>query len=273
MEATQPRLDEPKSVNRKRWWVHLVLITSYLLVVALLSMMRNKPNHPALSHTATGLLIVCGAELLLFGIIFAAAWAASRASRDDLRLRWRGKGMPVLLGLGYSVSLRIAVGVLIGFVGMVLILSHVMTPDSMRDFFDKNRPGVENLVDVSAMRNNAAYFWLSLTVVSFVVAGLREELWRASFLAGLEALWPRQFCSTPGKVCAVGIAAIIFGLGHVSMGVIASFMAGALGFGLGLIMVFHRSIWPAVLAHGFFDATSMALIPWALEVMHHLPKP
>ena len=115
MEATQPRLDEPKSVNRKRWWVHLVLITSYLLVVALLSMMRNKPNHPALSHTATGLLIVCGAELLLFGIIFAAAWAAARASRDDLRLRWRGKGMPVLLGLGYSVSLRIAVGVLTFF--------------------------------------------------------------------------------------------------------------------------------------------------------------
>jgi membrane protease YdiL (CAAX protease family) len=56
------------------------------------------------------------------------------------------------------------------------------------------------------------------------------------------------------------------------MGSVAAFMAGLLGLGLGLIMVLHRSIWPAVLAHGFFDATSMALIPWGIEMMKHLPK-
>jgi hypothetical protein len=49
-------------------------------------------------------------------------------------------------------------------------------------------------------------------------------------------------------------------------------MAGVLGLSLGLIMVLHRSIWPAVFAHGFFDATSMALAPWAMEMMQHLPK-
>jgi membrane protease YdiL (CAAX protease family) len=38
-----------------------------------------------------------------------------------------------------------------------------------------------------------------------------------------------------------------------------------LGIFLGLIMVYHRSIWPAVLAHGFFDATSMAVLPWAMD--------
>jgi hypothetical protein len=31
-------------------------------------------------------------------------------------------------------------------------------------------------------------------------------------------------------------------------------------------MVFHRSIWPAVIAHGAFNATSMALIPWVLRM-------
>jgi hypothetical protein len=30
-------------------------------------------------------------------------------------------------------------------------------------------------------------------------------------------------------------------------------------------MVLHRSIWPAVIAHGMFDATSMALLPWAMD--------
>jgi membrane protease YdiL (CAAX protease family) len=131
---------------------------------------------------------------------------------------------------------------------------------------------VENVVDVAALQDNPAYYWLTLTVVSFVVAGLREELWRASFLAGMKKLWPGRFGSTFGQIGAVVIAAVIFGLAHLSMGSVAAFMAGLLGLGLGLIMVLHRSIWPAVLAHGFFDATSMALIPWGIEMMKHLPK-
>jgi hypothetical protein len=49
------------------------------------------------------------------------------------------------------------------------------------------------------------------------------------------------------------------------MGPVAVCLAGLLGLGLGVIMVLHRSIWPAVIAHGAFDATSMALIPWAME--------
>jgi membrane protease YdiL (CAAX protease family) len=147
-----------------------------------------------------------------------------------------------------------------------------MTTDSLQAFFIKNRPGIESMVDVKALRENPAYLWLTLTVVSFVVAGLREELWRSSFLAGMKTLWPHQFGSTIGQVCAVFIAAIIFGLAHLSMGILAALMGGLLGLSLGLIMVFHRSIWPAVFAHGFFDATSMALIPWAMELMQHLPK-
>jgi hypothetical protein len=34
-------------------------------------------------------------------------------------------------------------------------------------------------------------------------------------------------------------------------------------------MVLHRSIWPAVIAHGMFDATTFALLPWVIEA---LPK-
>jgi len=35
-------------------------------------------------------------------------------------------------------------------------------------------------------------------------------------------------------------------------------------------MVFHRSIWPAVIAHGAFDATTFALLPWLLEKLQSL---
>jgi membrane protease YdiL (CAAX protease family) len=272
MESIPPRIHNPKPVSRWRWWIHLILITSYMFVLAAVGMRRDKSHQPALSHTASGLLFVCAMELLSFGLVFGLAWLASRASLDDLLLRWRGKGRPVLLGAAYSAGLRIALGLVTALAAVVVLATHWMTMDSLRDFLAKNRPGIENAVDVAALRDNPAYFWLTLTVVSFAVAGLREELWRSSFLAGLRTLWPRQFGSTLGQVWAVLIAAGLFGLAHLSMGLLAALLAGLLGFGLGLIMVFHRSMWPAALAHGFFDATSMALIPWAMEMMQHLPK-
>jgi membrane protease YdiL (CAAX protease family) len=214
---------------------------------------------------------VCGIELLVFGIIFGLAWLASRASADDLRLRWRGHVLPVIFGVGYSVALRIGVGVLAAMVALFLVITRVMGQTQLTDFVTKNRPTVENMVDINALHDNPTYYWLTLTVVSFVVAGLREELWRSSFLAGMKMVWPRQFGSMTGQICAVFIAAVIFGVAHIAMGILAAVMAGLLGIGLGLIMVFHRSIWPAVIAHGCFDATSMALLPWAMELMRHFP--
>ena len=210
---------------------------------------------------------MCALELVTFGFVFGLALYASRASRDDLLLRWRGKFSPMLLGVGYSIALRLAVGIIAVAVSAVLVVTRVMSPDSLQHFAYSNRPDVEAVVDVAAMRNNPVYFWLVITVVSFVVAGLREELWRSAFIAGTRALWPKRFGSRAGQIVAVAIASVIFGLGHLAMGPIAVCFAGLLGFGLGLIMVLHRSIWPAVFAHGMFDATSMALIPWVMEFL------
>jgi len=68
-----------------------------------------------------------------------------------------------------------------------------------------------------------------------------------------------------GRIWAVAIAAVVFGLGHLALGPLAVGAAALLGLGLGLIMVLHGSIWPAVFAHGMFDATTFALLPLALE--------
>jgi membrane protease YdiL (CAAX protease family) len=64
-------------------------------------------------------------------------------------------------------------------------------------------------------------------------------------------------------------AAVVFGAGHLTQGFLAVGLTGLLGLGLGVIIVAHRSIWPAVLAHGFFNATSLALLPWVAD---KLPK-
>jgi membrane protease YdiL (CAAX protease family) len=174
------------------------------------------------------------------------------------------------LGIGYSLVIRFSVGV-VAFVFILFLLgAKVLTPDSLREFLSANRPDVEALVDVSALRNNPAYFWLIVTLGSFVAAGLREEIWRAGTLAAMRALWPNTFGRRNGEFVAVALIAIVFGVVHLGMGALAAGMAGLLGLLLGVIMVVHRSIWPAVIAHGLFDATTFALLRWTFEHLQHL---
>ncbi len=259
-------------VKRWRWWIHLLVIGVYQLLIGLVGLVFGEGRGPALSSDAKGLLLVCGEQMVIFGMFFAVAWAASRASREDLLWRWRPGIWPVPLGIGYSIALRLGVGILAGLVVVGLLVARVFTLESLQEFVLTNRPDVESVVDVPAMRQNPVYFWLTLTVVSFVVAGFREELWRAGVLAGLRVLWPRAFGSRWGQFAGVAVAAVIFGIGHLGQGVLAVGMTAVLGFCLGAIMVGHRSIWPAVIAHGMFDATSLALIPWVLERLHEVQR-
>jgi membrane protease YdiL (CAAX protease family) len=213
-----------------------------------------------LPRNSRGLLIVAGTELAMFGIIFGVAWLASRASRDDLLLRWRGGPWIVPISLGYSVALRLALAIVMIIVSAVLVATGAMSLDSLQEFFRANQPRTEAMVDSSVMRTDPLYFLLLLTLISFVVAGLREELWRSAFLAGLRALGPKYLNSLPGQVASVAVVAVVFGVGHLSMGWLAVAMTTVLGFGLGIIMLLHRSIWPAVIAHGMFDATTFLLL-------------
>ena len=68
----------------------------------------------------------------------------------------------------------------------------------------------------------------------------------------------------------MAIIAVVFGAMHLRMGVLAAVGAGVLGLFLGLIIVLHKSIWPAVIAHGLFDATTLALLPVWMEKVRHL---
>jgi membrane protease YdiL (CAAX protease family) len=262
----------PTSINRRRWWIHLLIMGLCPILAGVMRLGGVETSGPALTSGAKGLLLVCGYQLLFFAVIFGLAWLASRATRDDLLWRWRGGVWIVPLGMGYSVALRLGVGILMAMIYLVLILTHVTTPAALQSSVINNKPDVETLVDISALRHNPAYFWLTVTLVSFVLGGLREELWRSAFLAGLRALWPQRFGSRFGQIAAVGVAALFFGFAHLPMGLLAVGMTGLLGFGLGLIMVLHRSIWPAVIAHGMFDATTMVLLPWGMEKLHEVQR-
>jgi membrane protease YdiL (CAAX protease family) len=252
----------PQPVPRWRWWICLLLLSGYVLGLGLIGLDRTGYQAPVLSRTSHGLLLAAGVELTLFAIIFGVAWLVTRPSSKDLLLRWRGGFWSVPLGFGYSVALRLALAFVMIIISAGLVASGAMSLESLQEFFRANQPRTDVLVDFSIVRNDPIYFLLLLTVISFVVAGFREELWRSAFLAGLRAIAPRHFTSIRGQIAAVAITAVVFGVGHMAMGPVAAFMAGLLGLGLGIIMVLHRSIWPAVIAHGFFDATTFLLLRW-----------
>ncbi len=263
-----------RRVARWRWWVHLIVVGSYPLLGLVGRSISNEASRgPVLSGRVAGLLLVCGIEVLVFCVFFLVAWLVSRASREELLLSWRPGWWVVPLGAGYSLALRFAVGIAAVVVMTVLAASHVISTEKIQEYMKVNRPDVESMVSVPALKHDPAYYWLTLTLVSFVVAGLREEMWRSGTLAAMRALWPRAFGSRAGQCAAMALIAIAFGAMHLRMGIIAAIGAGLLGFMLGLIIVLHKSIWPAVIAHGLFDATTFALLPWWIAETQRLQGP
>ena len=253
-----------RQISRRRWWIHLILIGGYFAAAIPLGL-SQAPRRPALQATTPGLLIVCAWEVAIFGVIFALGWLASRASPEELFLKWRQGWWTVPLGIGYSIALRIVLGIIVSLMLAILLLTGVLPREGLTQFSVDSRTAVERLVDLSAMQHNRAYFWLTVTIASFVVAGLREELWRAGTLAAMRALWPGLFEARDGQIAGVALIAIVFGLAHLALGLLPAAMAAILGLLLGIIIVAHQSIWPAVIAHGMFDATSFALVPIVLQ--------
>lgn len=256
-----------KHISRRRWWTHLILIGGYFAAAIPLALARV-PHRPALLGTTEGLLIVCGFQIALFLVVFGLGWLASRASPEMLLLKWRQGWLTVPIGLAYSIAMRIGIGIVLAVIVAVLLTTGLLPRESLAAFTEEGRTAAEKIVDLSAMQNNRAYFWLTITLVSFVVAGLREELWRAGSLAAMRALWPNLFEGRDGQIAGVACIAIVFGLGHLAYGPVSAAMAAILGFILGVIMVMHQSIWPAVIAHGAFDATTFALVPWVQHFRH-----
>jgi membrane protease YdiL (CAAX protease family) len=258
----------PQPTKRWRWWVHLVLIGSYPIIGVLLVAVHHPARRTALTNNVTGLLFVSGVEIALFSIIFCLGWHFSRASAAELFLHWRSGWAVVPLGIGYSIAIRVAVAVAFMIVAVVLLITQTFSIEELREFFSAGRPDVKLIVDVSALRENVAYRWLTITLVSFVVAGLREEVWRAGTLAAMRRLWPNVFGDQAGQIAAVALLAMVFGLAHLPLGLLAAAAATILGFLLGVIIVVHASIWPAVIAHGLFDATTFAFLTRASQYFH-----
>ena len=258
-------LPGPPPLPRRRlgWLGHLLILTAWILVAVAGAFSRSASAraHVPLGDAST-LLRRVAVNTLLFAIVCAAAWLCSRAPAAERRLRWSGAPPPTWGGVLSSVGMRVALFVVAVVVVVAVQAVHPVDPRTLQAL----RPHVEAAVSPQALAKNRAFYWLVVTLLSSM-AGLLEEVWRGGMFAGLAGVFPAVFGGRSGPWAAILPSALLFGLGHLYMGWLAVTAATLLGLMLGAIMVWHRTIWPAVITHACFDAASFAWVAWIAQ--HH----
>lgn len=260
MQSVSDSVPAPRPLARWRWWAHLLIIGSYPLMLALLNTLSpaRKGQEVRLPSQVSGLLILGAIQLASLVFPWLFAWLFSRATRDELWMRWRNGVAPIWQGALYSVGLRVGVGVI--SVAVLIVLAVVgFDPKMLEAWIKANQPQTQGLTE-AVRAGSTLYKVLMITVFSFVVAGLREEFWRAATMRGLLEILPSRWNANLTKTITLLISALAFGVGHWYQGFLGVAITAAIGVMLGAITLYHRSIWPAVIAHGFLDATTFAMV-------------
>jgi len=252
---TPQAIRQPKPWSN--WLAAFLVLTFYPLLIGMISYLsKTEGAGPMLMPELLPLVITLSVELMFFGVIFLVAWVLTRPTAHQLFFRRDRPWKTLLLSLGWSVGLRFGLGILVAMALAVVAVFQGGWPEDLSGW----SADINAVVDSEQLANNPLYLIVNMTFVSFVVAGFREELWRAGMLACLMMMFPRLRGSLLGRIGMVLFVAAIFGLGHLPQGVGGVCLTAMLGAGLGAIMVWRWSIWEAVLAHGFFNAASFGLL-------------
>ena len=275
--------------DRPRWRsvAFLLWVGFYPLFIGLLGawLRRDAPSRgPALPSTVSGLVAVCVESVAVFALIFGVGAWLGRTTRQELF--WSPMRLwDWVWGALWSIGVRLgavvlAYGALIPFWLVESLRSRAAGPDaakpSMEERFEQFRPKLESLLQFDAL-GDPVYLFFAVTLLSFVTAGLREELWRAGFMAALRDLLPRSWWIPRPRGASEGwwrwqtrrlgptvlvafLASVVFGLGHLPQGPGGVVLTAVVGFILAMVMIGHRSLWAAVIAHGFFDASTFVLL-------------
>jgi membrane protease YdiL (CAAX protease family) len=252
------RVEPASKISKWRWWVHLIVLSLLPVLPGITGLLRtaHADTKSSLPEDVHGLLAISVESMGMLAVLFGIAWLASRVNAGQLLLKWRGSWQPVAWGFVGSIVLRFAVLSLAATVAIFWMVIRGMNAPELQ----KARAASQHVVNAAALAHDPLYFALTLSLISFVVAGFREELWRAGMLAGLSALFPQAMSRRMGQVIYVCIIGVLFGFGHTIQGWAGVGLTTLLGIGLGAIMVWRQSIWEAVIAHGFFDASTFVFL-------------
>jgi len=222
----------------------------------------SSPTSPRLSSApsrgAIAAWLAIAALLIALGFVGASS---GETDRDILYDYAFASGSVVIYGVLVGVALIIAsrlghpleaaglkrfawrwVGIAIGLIVLVLILAQALEPL----LHAGDRQGLEP----EAWRpDRATAFALNALVASTVVPFAEELFFRG---VGVRAFLPF------GGAGAIAITALAFGLGHgllVALPVLVPF-----GLALGWVRLRADSVWPGMLAHGFYNGSALLVV-------------
>lgn len=251
------RVEPVSKIAKWRWWVHLVVLSLLPALPGITGLLRTVgADTKLLPDDVHGLVAISIQSMGMLAVLFGIAWLASRITAGQLLLKWRGSWQPVAWGFVGSIALRFAVFILAAAATIFWMIIRGMREPELQ----KVGSASQHVVNAAVLVHDPLYFALTLSLISFAVAGFREELWRAGMLAGLRALFPRFMSRRLGQVICVCIIGVLFGFGHTIQGWAGVGLTTLLGIGLGAIMVWRQSLWEAAIAHGFFDASTFVLL-------------
>ena len=254
-------LPASRPIARWRWFVATIAVGAFPFAAALSSTVRVKRNgggEATLPSSVEGLLLAGALQLAVILFFFGLGWLFSRATRSELWLGWRNGVAPIWQGALYSIGLRF-LPLLPLFVAAIVLTMLGYKPEALSHWVSANRPQTEGIGD-SIRAGSALYKALMLTFFSFIVAGFGEELWRVATMRGLIEIAPRTMSPLAKNIIAVTVSAIVFGIGHLYQGVAGVGVTALIGIALGAMTLHHKSVWPAIIAHGFFDASSFLMV-------------
>lgn len=271
-QPSQIQSDDPppasRPIARWRWFVATLLVGAFPVFAAWSSTTRVKNNggdQATLPSSVEGLLLAGSLQLAIILLFFGAGWLFSRATKSELWLHWRKGIAPIWQGALYSIGLRF-LPLLPLIVAAVVLTMLGYKPEVLSQWVSANRPQTEGIGD-SIRTGSALYKALSLTFFSFVVAGFGEELWRVATMRGLIEIAPRTMSPLVRNSIAVVVSALVFGIGHWYQGVVGVGVTALIGIALGAMTLYHKSVWPAIIAHGFFNATSFLMVVLGVDKM------
>lgn len=243
-----------RGAPRWGWLVMLGLMLAYIVAMTVLAR-HHGGGGPAMSGEVGELVLESAASLGIFAGLFGVGLACVWRGRREV---W-GQRPHTLWTWGWGalwfVVLRVAAALPVLVVAVVLQLQH--GPAALEKV-KALRPKIESLMPPESL-GDPLYALACMTWISFVVAGLREELWRAAFLRGFRALFPGGG-GTVSAWAGVGVSSVLFGLAHLPQGWMGVALTTVLGLGLGAVQVARRSTWEAVVAHGLVDASTFFLL-------------
>lgn len=165
------------------------------------------------------------------------------------------------LGLGFQSGWGFWVFGGLTLVACLLSVVQAVTVTRSEEKLAQAKDQFRSLIHLVPHDNRDAQWWTGLSIT----AGICEEIIYRGFMITVIA-------ASVGTWVAVGVSAVVFGLGHAYQGPSSILKTAAIGVAMGVLFVVTGSLWAPMLLHVVYDLT-IGYIGWQVVTRTNVASP